>query len=229
MATKKIATAMGSSGSDDGGSEAALAGAEKAPEAVSNPNMAAKRTATVMGSSGSSPPRKRFYTTSTYQDPRYVMHFEVFLFLLFCVGLLTLVSALQGVEPKRHTFSPGVRSPWHFQGWCPPQGSAIHDDGAPVLETTSAVDATAGGGGTTATTDPAARASSSLLQTGAATTSSNDDDMLKVIMGHPCLQAPGLIPLPEPLDVAHSTLSQVRLVFQREWDELGVKQQCLMD
>jgi thioester reductase-like protein len=110
-----------------------------------------------------------------------------------------------------------------------PQGSATHDDGAPVLETTSAVDATAAGGGTTATTDLVARMSSSLLQTGAAATSSNDDDMLKVIMGHPCLQAPGLIPLPEPLDVAHSTLSKVRLVFQREWDELGVKQQCLMD
>jgi hypothetical protein len=121
MATKKIATAMGSCGSDDGGSEAALAGAEKAPEAVSNPNMVAKRTATVTGSSGSSPPRKRFHTTSTYQDPWYVMHFEVILFLLFCVGLLIPVSALQGVEPKRHAFSPGVWSPWHFQGWCPPR------------------------------------------------------------------------------------------------------------
>jgi hypothetical protein len=110
-----------------------------------------------------------------------------------------------------------------------PQGLATHDDGAPVLETTSAVDVTAGGGGTMTTTDPAAMTSSSLLQTGAAATSSNDDDMLEVIMWHPCLQAPGLIPLPEPLDAAHSTLRQVRLVFQLEWDELGVLQHCLTD
>jgi hypothetical protein len=43
-------------------------------------------TATVTGSGGSSPPNKRFRTTRTYHDPRYVIYFEGFLFLPFLCG-----------------------------------------------------------------------------------------------------------------------------------------------
>jgi hypothetical protein len=46
---------------------------------------------------------------------------------------------------------------------------------------------------------------------------------------HSCLQASKPISLLEALDTAHSSLRQVWLVFQWEWDELGEEQQCLKD
>jgi hypothetical protein len=48
--------------------------------------------------------------------------------------------------------------------------------------------------------------------------------MFEIVVGHPCLQAPEPISLPEALDTTHSALCQVRHVLHREWDELGVEQ-----
>jgi hypothetical protein len=54
---------MAPSDSSGGGPDAALAGAEKAPEVTPDPKPVAKRTTIAMGSSGSSHPRKRFRAT----------------------------------------------------------------------------------------------------------------------------------------------------------------------
>jgi hypothetical protein len=111
---------MGSSSSGGGGSEVAQAGTEKAPEAMSDLKMAAKRTTTAMGSSGSSPLASGSAPLGPVKAPGNVMHFECFLVLLFCVGLLTPASALHGVKSKCHAFSLGVRSLGHFRGqWSP--------------------------------------------------------------------------------------------------------------
>jgi hypothetical protein len=48
---------------------------------------------------------------------------------------------------------------------------------------------------------------------GAAPTLPDDNDEFEVIMGRPCFQALKLISLPEALDMAHSTLRNVRYVL----------------
>jgi hypothetical protein len=91
---KKTVMVIGSSSSSGSGSGVVQAGTMEATTPTSNPKATAKRTVMMIGSSGSSPPRKRFHATWTCQDPRYVMHFEGFLFLHFYVGLLNPASAL---------------------------------------------------------------------------------------------------------------------------------------
>jgi hypothetical protein len=62
-----------------------------------------------------------------------------------------------------------------------------------------------------------------------ATLLDDDDDKFEVIMGHPCFQGPEPISLPEALDTAYASLSQVRHVLQWEWDDLGAEKQCLKE
>jgi hypothetical protein len=84
--------------------------------------------------------------------------------------------------------------------------------------------------GATPRTDTLARTSSSQPQMGAAATlPDDDDDKFEVIMGRPCFQGPEPISLPEALDTAYASLSQVRHVLQSEWDDLGAKKQCLKE
>jgi hypothetical protein len=43
-----------------------------------------------------------------------------------------------------------------------------------------------------------------------------DDNGFEVVMGHPCFHGPEPISLPEALDTAHATVSQVRHVLRQE-------------
>jgi hypothetical protein len=105
---------------------------------------------------------------------------------------------------------------------------AVHDGGVPAPESDSAMGATTVGDAT-ARTDLAAGVTSFQTQMGAAATLSDDDDEFEVIMGCPCFHALKPISLPEALDVAHSAVRQAHHVLQREWDDLGVKQQHLKE
>jgi hypothetical protein len=66
---KKTMTMTESDGTCSGGSGAAQADAEGAPDATPDLKVAAKRPTIAIGLGSSSPPRKRFYATWTCQGP----------------------------------------------------------------------------------------------------------------------------------------------------------------
>jgi hypothetical protein len=62
---------------------------------------------------------------------------------------------------------------------------------------------------------------------GAATT--DDSDVLRVIMGHPGLRAPGHVSLPEVMGTTHFALRQAHDVLQREWGDIKEERHCLTE